>query len=280
MPELPEVETVTRGLNASILGGTVFDLNFFRDSLRDQIPIADLRAILLDQPIIQILRRAKYIVMVSPKGAALIHLGMTGNLLLFPSSTPQLPHTHVVIGMKCKGRKGPLYLHFVDPRRFGRLACHLGTEWQGHPLLRSLGVEPLTCKNLGDVLFRCSRGRSVAVKTMIMDAKVVVGVGNIYASESLFSAGIHPGRDGNSLAPDECQRLATAIKTILRKAIRAGGTTLQDYRNLEGKSGYFSISLNVYGRAGELCRQCATAVVLLRQSGRSTFYCPLCQKEK
>jgi formamidopyrimidine-DNA glycosylase len=202
----------------------------------------------------------------------LVHLGMSGNLRVLPASTPRLTHDHFDLVLD-SGET----LRFNDPRRFGSLQLVEGDPAK-HPLLRHLGPEPLEAGFDGGTLWRASRKRRVAVKQFIMDAKVVVGVGNIYASEALFRAGIRPGRQAGGLTRAECDRLAAAIRRVLAKAIEVGGTTLRDYVGVDGNPGYFRQKLFVYERAGEPCRKCGTPVRQRVQGQRSTYWCPACQK--
>jgi formamidopyrimidine-DNA glycosylase len=279
MPELPEVECLSRAVRETLVGATIKDLEFFRADLRDPIPMEELRATLVGQPVLDVFRRSKYLLLRSPQGLAVIHLGMTGNLLKRSSPKPELPHTHVIFTYQDhQGATG--YLHFVDPRRFGRLACLEESGLDQHVLFRSLGPEPLASspQALGLYLFEKSRKRKVPIKNFIMDARVLVGVGNIYASESLFRAGISPKRRAGSVTLDRYERLASAIQRTLEAAIAAGGTSFRDFKNASGDPGYFSINLNVYGRDGEPCPNCQKILVTIRQGGRSTYFCTFCQK--
>jgi formamidopyrimidine-DNA glycosylase len=279
VPELPEVETVVRGLHSSVIGYKVEEIVFFRDSLRDEIPVTDLREVFVGRVIIDVFRRSKYIILATDRGTGFIHLGMSGNFLLQRTAAPLLPHTHVIFRLS-NAADHEIFLHFVDPRRFGRIACQIGPDWQAHQLMQRLGVEPLETADLGKVLYNKGRARQVVIKAHIMDAQIVVGVGNIYASESLFAAGINPDTKTSQLSARDYQHLGLAIQNTLKNAIAAGGTTLKDYRNLEGKSGYFAISLNVYGRHGAPCLTCGTIISLFKHSGRSTYFCSFCQKAK
>jgi len=276
VPELPEVETICHGIDSILRGGEITSLKYYRDNLRDEIPKKELKKILDGQKVIRVFRRSKYILIETNVGFAMIHLGMTGNVLHFETKKPQLLHTHVVLSLKdANGEDG--YLHYVDPRRFGRFSFHFGENYKEHPLLKKLGPEPLECRNLGLHLFKRSRGRKTPVKTFVMDAHNVVGVGNIYACESLFKTKISPIRLAGSLTEEEFCQLAISIKKTLRAAIKAGGTTLKDFKNTEGKSGYFAISLKVYGKGKKPCIECGNPINVIRQSGRSTFFCSFCQ---
>jgi formamidopyrimidine-DNA glycosylase len=206
---------------------------------------------------------------------------MTGNIFFEQSAVPARLHTHAVFHIAA-ANGGEAWLHFVDPRRFGRIDAVEGGDGElaGHPSFADLGPEPLeaTAGELGRYLFETSRGRSAPVKSFLMDQRVVVGVGNIYASESLFRAGIHPGRKAGAIPRPRYELLARYIRETLEKAIAAGGTSFSDYRHPDGETGYFQVELNVYDRAGEPCPVCGAKVRLLRQAGRSTFFCGSCQK--
>jgi formamidopyrimidine-DNA glycosylase len=270
MPELPEVETTRRGLLPHLLGRSVVALDVRQPRLR--WPVApELRALLPGQRIEGIERRAKYLLVHTPVGSALLHLGMSGSLRVLAATTPIGPHDHVDWQLD-SGR----VLRYTDPRRFG---CQL---WQPlgevHPLLAGLGPEPLSHTFDGDGLWLRSRGRRAAVKVFLMDQAVVVGVGNIYASEALFAAGIHPKRMAGAISRARYTRLADEVKRILAHAITRGGTTLRDFINPDGAPGYFEQELFVYGRAGEPCRVCGTPIKSVVLGQRSAFYCPRCQR--
>jgi len=270
MPELPEVETTRRGLAPHLIGRTVTALDIRQPRLRWPIPRA-LREKLPGQRIDAIERRAKYLLVHTKAGSAILHLGMSGSLRVLPASTPVGAHDHV--DWRLDSGK---VLRYTDPRRFG------SQLWQApgkvHPLLAGLGPEPLSDDFDGDSLFLRSRGRSASVKVFLMDQAIVVGVGNIYASEALFAAGIHPGRAAGAVSRERYQRLAAAVKQILAHAIERGGTTLRDFISPDGVPGYFEQELFVYGRTGEPCRVCATPVRASVIGQRSTFHCPRCQR--
>ena len=279
MPELPEVESLTRAIRDTLLGHSIKNLKFFRSDLRDPIPVAALNEVLVGQPIVDVFRRSKYLLLRTESGLAIVHLGMTGNLLRRSGAAPELAHTHAVITYE--DQKGvPGYLHYVDPRRFGRLACMKGHDMTEHEFFRDLGPEPLalTSKELGAHLFEHSRGRKAPIKNFIMDARIVVGVGNIYASESLFRAGLSPKRHAGAVARQRYELLAQSIQETLTEAIAAGGTSFRDFKNSSGEPGYFSINLSVYGREGAPCIKCQKEILQIRQGGRSTYYCSHCQK--
>lgn len=270
MPELPEVETTRRGLAPHLVGRRVTAVDARQPRLR--WPVApELSAHLPGQRIDAIERRAKYLLVHVQSGSALLHLGMSGALRVLPADAPPGPHDHVDWRLD-SGR----VLRYTDPRRFG---CQL---WQPpgeiHPLLAGLGPEPLSDEFDGDVLWRRSRGRSAAVKLLLMDAAVVVGVGNIYANEALFAAGIHPKRAAGTVSRARFARLADEVKRILAHAIARGGTTLRDFISPDGAPGYFEQELAVYGRGGEPCRACGTPIRVGTIGQRSTFHCPRCQR--
>jgi formamidopyrimidine-DNA glycosylase len=270
MPELPEVETTRRGIAPYLVGHRVESLKIRQPRLRWPIPMA-LRRSLPGQRIDAVDRRAKYLLVHTRAGSAVLHLGMSGSLRVLPPDTPFGAHDHVDWQLD-SGR----ILRFTDPRRFG---CQL---WQKpgaiHPLLAGLGLEPLDATFDGIYLWKKSRGRATAVKLFLMDQKVVVGVGNIYVAEALFAAGIRPGRAAGSISLARYERLAREIKRILAYAIMRGGTTLRDFLKPDGEPGYFEQELSVYGRGAEPCRVCGVPVRVQRLGQRSTFYCPRCQR--
>jgi formamidopyrimidine-DNA glycosylase len=217
-------------------------------------------------------RRAKYLLLSLESGTLLLHLGMSGNLRLVPANTPRLPHDHFDLVLD-----SGLALRFNDPRRFGSL-LYTSLEPHAHPLLKRLGPEPFSKAFDADYLYRITRGRRVAIKQLLMNSQLVVGVGNIYASEALFRARLRPGRAARTLTRADAARLVRAVRTVLRQAIRAGGTTLRDYLGADGAPGYFRQRLYVYERRGKSCRRCGTKVRAMTQGQRSTYYCPSCQK--
>lgn len=270
MPELPEVETTRRGIEPALVGHAVVRLTVHEPRLRWPVP-RELRA-LEGQVVRRLSRRGKYILVHTDAGTALVHLGMSGSLRLVEPATPRRTHDHLELQLD-----SGLLLRFHDPRRFG---CFLWftTPPAEHELLRDLGPEPLETDFDGAYLFDRSRGRSAPVKSFLMDSHVVVGVGNIYANEALFKAGIHPLRAAGRIGAARYDRLAAEVKAILAYAIRRGGTTLRDFVNGHGEPGYFQLELDAYGRAGEPCRRCGTALTEVRLGGRSTVYCPRCQR--
>jgi formamidopyrimidine-DNA glycosylase len=276
LPELPEVECLTRAVARVLDGRRITAARFFRADLRDPIPTEAFQGLIVGETIEQTFRRSKYMLVKTSAGYAVFHLGMTGNILCYDSPTPQHPHTHAVFTVE--GAEAKRYLHFVDPRRFGRIFCVEGERYEDHPFLKDLGHEPLEARALGRHLFEASRGSKQAIKTFIMDARVVVGVGNIYASESLFKARIRPTRPAGKVPREAYDELAAAIKKTLRASIAAGGTTFRDYKAADGSPGYYKVRLQVYDRTGEPCGNCGSAVRERRLGGRSTFFCATCQK--
>ncbi len=271
MPELPEVETTRRGLAPHVRKRRIIALTVYEPRLR--WPIAHgLARELAGRRIEQIGRRAKYLLLRLERGTLLLHLGMSGNLRAVPRATPRLKHDHFDLLLD-----SGLALRFNDPRRFGSL-LYTADDPRRHPLLKHLAPEPFATAFDADYLWRVTRGRRVALKQLIMNSRLVVGVGNIYASEALFRARLRPQRRAATLTRAESARLVSAIRTVLKLAIRAGGTTLRDYRGADGAPGYFRQRLYVYERAGKPCRRCGTAVRALTQGQRSSYYCPGCQQ--
>jgi formamidopyrimidine-DNA glycosylase len=279
MPELPEVECLTRAVRKVVKGGRLVRADFLRKDLRDPIPIREFKAIMEGAVVEDVVRRSKYLLMQTKRGYGVFHLGMTGNMLWRQSPKPEIPHTHAVFTIEDKkGRAG--YLHFVDPRRFGRIDCVECSDRDtlyAHEYFADLGPEPLTHADLGAYLFEKSRGKSQPIKSFLMDARIVVGVGNIYASESLFRAGINPKRKAGAVTRERFAKLAKCVVQTLEESIEAGGTTFRDFKNSDGNPGYFRVQLHVYDRSGEPCGKCGTLIKDLRQSGRTTFFCPVCQ---
>lgn len=276
MPELPEVEALTRSIRPILVNHQIKKSKFFRPNLRNVIPVEEINQVLSSGPILSVERRSKYMLWQTAVGRVIVHLGMTGNVVFKPHARPDIKHTHAVFTVS-DGTKSLGYLHYIDPRRFGIIDSDLGSELEKHPLFAKLGPEPLEIDDLGGYLFRVSRGRKVAIKTFIMNAHVVVGVGNIYASEALFKAKINPERLASTISKQRMVRLAAAIQETLQASIDQGGTTFRDFKNSDGKPGYFEVELNVYGRDGQDCKRCKVKVTSIRQTGRSTFFCPGCQ---
>lgn len=270
MPELPEVETTLRGIEPYLVNQKIRQLIVRNGSLRWPVP-AQLPVLMAGQRIIALERRAKYLLLKLAHGTAILHLGMSGNLRIVEASTPVGKHDHVDLILQ----SGKI-LRFNDPRRFGCLLWHSGPE--PHSLLAALGPEPLTDAFDGDRLYRRSRGRKAPVKTFIMDNKIVVGVGNIYANEALFAARVRPGRAAGQISLARYERLAGEIKEVLTRAIAQGGTTLKDFVGGDGKPGYFKQQLKVYGRAGLGCVACQRPLTEVRLGQRSTVFCKHCQR--
>jgi len=270
MPELPEVETTRRGIAPYLEGQRVSAVIVRESRLRWPIP-ADLDVRLSGQRIVCVERRAKYLLIKAEVGTLISHLGMSGSLRLVPSDTPVAKHEHVDIVLE-----SGLALRYTDPRRFGSLLW--SSDALNHPLLLRLGPEPLSEGFDGERLFQCSRRRVLAVKPFIMDNAVVVGVGNIYASEALFAAGIDPRRAAGSISRARYMKLAEEIKRILTYAIARGGTTLRDFVGGDGQPGYFQQELFVYGRGGQFCKVCGSTLSEIRLGQRASVYCPRCQR--
>ncbi len=268
MPELPEVETSRRGIEPHLVGEKILHAVVRNSRLR--WPVSQEIHALSDQPVLSVQRRAKYLLLELPQGWIIIHLGMSGSLRVLSEEQPAVKHDHVDLVMS-NGK----VLRYTDPRRFGTWLW--STDPEGSNVLAHLGPEPLSDDFSGDYLYEKSRGKRAVVKQWLMDNKVVVGVGNIYASESLFTAGLLPDRAAASLSEEEAQRLCATIKAVLLRSIEQGGTTLRDFLQSDGKPGYFAQELQVYGRAGEPCRACGTPIVSSKHGQRSTFWCPNCQ---
>ena len=269
MPELPEVETTCRGIAPHIVGRSVREVIVREPRLRWPVP-RKLNQLMSGAQFLSVSRRAKYLLLETERGIVMVHLGMSGSLRIMLADTPPLFHDHIDVVLD-DGR----CLRYHDPRRFGSFHW---LETQQHPLLDHLGPEPLSETFSGAYLYGRSRGRRIPLKQFIMDGKVVVGVGNIYANEALFMAGIHPARAAGRVSEMRYELLVTAIKQVLGDAIEQGGTTLRDFVGGDGSPGYFAQQLRVYGRSGQPCRQCRTALKEIRQGGRSTVLCPQCQR--
>lgn len=270
MPELPEVETTRRGVAPLLHGRTVSAVTVHEHRLRRPVP-RDLAARLTGARLRDVERRAKYLLFAFDRGTLIVHLGMSGSLRVLPPGTPRQTHDHVDVEFD-----GAQVLRLRDPRRFG-LVLWAGDAPLAHPLLSHLGPEPFDPAFDADWLYARSRGRSLAVKNFIMDGHTVVGVGNIYASESLFRAGIHPSRPAGRVSRARYETLAGHVRAVLGEAIEAGGTTLRDFVAEDGKPGYFSHHLAVYGRAGEPCPGCGAPLRSRVIGQRSSFFCARCQ---
>jgi formamidopyrimidine-DNA glycosylase len=273
MPELPEVEVTRRGVAPHLEGSTVTQIVLRHSGLRWPFP-PDLNDLLAGRTIHATGRRGKYLLVHFEHGTLIIHLGMSGHLRILPIGTPPQKHDHFDMQL------GTQVLRLTDPRRFGAVLWHAGekSSLHEHHLLRSLGVEPLEEGFSAELLYRQTRNRSAAIKQVLLMGDIVVGVGNIYASESLFRARIHPKTPANRISLARYERLASAIRETLAAAIEKGGSTLRDFMGVDGQSGYFQQSYFVYDRTGEPCKICASPVRQIVQGQRSTFYCANCQK--
>lgn len=270
MPELPEVETTRLGITPHILGHKIIDVVIRQRKLRWPIP-RGLAQKLQGQTIQAVERRAKYLLLKIETGTLILHLGMSGSLRILPANTPAEKHDHFDLVFN-----NGLCLRLTDPRRFGAVLWSKEPVEQ-HKLIQHLGPEPLSEAFNANDLYSKSRGRKVSVKQFIMDGKVVVGVGNIYASEALFLAGIHPKKAAGKISAVRYELLVSSIKKVLAAAIEQGGTTLRDFVGGDGKPGYFAQQLNVYGRTSEPCSTCGQPIKQLTLGQRSTYYCPNCQ---
>ena len=277
MPELPEVEVTRLGIKPHIEGRSVTGVSILDGRLRWPVP-KSLPKRLFGQRLSTIERRGKYLLLKMDTGHLLIHLGMTGVLRVLPTADGVKPHDRVMIHF------GEISLRLHDPRKFGAVLWHPFSKGaiENHPLLKKLGPEPLAAEFAGDLgaerLFRFSRKRTVAVKSFLLAGQAVVGVGNIYCSESLFEAGIHPRLPAGKLTKAQCERLAKSVRDVLTKAIKAGGSSLRDFVDAHGEPGYFMMQTKVYDRANEPCRICKTPIVQIVQAQRSTYFCPICQR--
>lgn len=271
MPELPEVETTRRGILPHVKQQRIAAIDIRQNQLRWPIT-PGLKKQLTDKSVLDIQRRAKYILLRFAHGTLLIHLGMSGSLRITTADAPLRKHDHVIFRLASNKQ-----LRFHDPRRFGCILWH-AEETASHPLLATLGPEPLSEAFNAQHLIALSRKRRITIKQFIMQAQIVVGVGNIYASEALFLSGIRPTRPAAKVTYKEYARLTENIKKVLQRSIDQGGTTLRDFVNSEGKPGYFKQSLHVYGREHEACTTCGATIKQKRLGQRSTFYCPECQR--
>lgn len=270
MPELPEVETTCRGIRPALAGGVVTDVVVRNGRLRVPVP-PDLAARLAGQPLLGVRRRAKYLLLDFPAGSVIVHLGMSGSLRVVQTSQPPREHDHVDLVF------GAQALRLRDPRRFGLVTWQAG-DALAHPLLAKLGIEPLDEAFTGRWLQQAFAGLRAPVKLALIDARRIVGIGNIYASESLFRARIHPLAPAGGIGPRRAARLVACVRETLREAIAAGGSTLRDFVGGDGRKGYFQQNYFVYGREGEPCRVCGAPVRRVVLGQRSTFYCPRCQR--
>jgi formamidopyrimidine-DNA glycosylase len=270
MPELPEVETTRRGLLPHVVGRRIRDVIVREPRLRWPVT-ADLAGRVRGERVTDIRRRGKYLLFEVGAGHVLVHLGMSGSLTVVPAGQPPRRHDHVDFALE-----GDATLRLTDPRRFGAILWVRRPET--HALLRGLGVEPFDDAFGGELLQRLAKGRRVPVKQFLMNAHVVTGIGNIYANESLFAAGVHPSRPAGRLSRARWDRLALAVRATLERALAAGGSTLRDFVGGDGRPGYFQNEYAVYGRAGEPCKACGAAIRGSRHGGRATFHCASCQR--
>ena len=271
MPELPEVETTRRGIAPALENQRIEALIVRERRLRWPVP-AGLELKLHGQSVTSFSRRAKYLLLETPAGTAMIHLGMSGSMRIVARGDVPEKHDHFDIVTAAHD-----IIRYNDPRRFGSLLW-AGAKPAEHPLLAELGPEPLEPDFTTEHLWQSARGRQVTIKQHIMNGKIVVGVGNIYASEALFRAGIHPKRAAGRVAKLRMAKLIAAIQSVLGEAIQQGGTTLRDYRGGDGKPGYFKQQLNVYERSGKPCKSCGSEIKRIVQGQRATYYCSQCQR--
>lgn len=277
MPELPEVEVTRLGIAPHLIGRKISAVKVIDGRLRWPVP-PKLASILQDQQVHSIERRGKYLLMELDTGHLLLHLGMTGTLRVLPASDALKTHDRVTLEF------GKFSLRLHDPRKFGAVLWHANSKGpiEEYALLKKLGTEPFSPEFAGDlgghILYACSRGRSIAVKQFLLAGQAVVGVGNIYCSESLFEAKIHPAKAAGKLTRPECMRLASAVRLILKKAIAAGGSSLKDFVNSEGDPGHFMVQTKVYDRKDLPCKVCKIPIKQIVQGQRSTYFCPQCQK--
>jgi formamidopyrimidine-DNA glycosylase len=271
MPELPEVETTRRGVAPHVVGRCVAKVKVYDSRLRWPVP-ADLADRIVGRTIAGVDRRSKYLLFRMGTDTLLVHLGMTGSLRVHRRPPPRKLHDHVDIVLD----DGTL-LRYNDPRRFGAMLW-VGAPTDSHPLLRDLGPEPFDAAFDAGYFWRATRNRTAAIKLALMDNGLVVGVGNIYANESLFRAGIRPTVRAHRVSRRRLARLVLEVRAVLSDAIAKGGSTLRDYVDARGEPGYFQLDYFVYGREGEPCRICGTVIRQRRLGARASFYCPQCQR--
>lgn len=270
MPELPEVETTLRGIQPHIQHQCVKAIIIRQSKLRWPIT-HDLKQQLQGREITHIERRGKYLLFKTDSGTLILHLGMSGSLRILLQPSPANKHDHVDITFA-----NNLILRYTDPRRFGAILW-TATDPSLHPLITKLGIEPLEDKFSGLYLFQQAQKRTTPIKSLIMENKTVVGIGNIYATEALFLAKINPATPAKTLSEEQMARLAATIKAVLHQAIQSGGTTLKDFVNSDGKPGYFFLELKAYGRAGKPCTECNLPLQTMRLNQRATVFCTSCQ---
>lgn len=274
MPELPEVEIIRRSLLPWVVGATITSIRVRERRLRCPINADQLQKFGQGQKIADISRKAKYLLLhLESKAVVIVHLGMSGQLLLCKNGTPLQKHDHVVFTLD-----NDKELRYNDPRRFGLIEVVSPKEAVGYKRFQNLGLEPLSEACTGRYFYECARGRKKAVKNFLTDAAIVVGVGNIYANEALFRAGVSPKRSVKTIGLKTWARICSAVKQVLKEALTQGGTTINNFRDGNGKPGFFQVSLQVYGREGKPCLRCGSAIRRVVQAGRSSFYCPHCQR--
>ncbi len=274
MPELPEVETIRRGLIPRLVGCTIKRVLLSNRRLRLPVPRAKLKGWVQGSQVQSVDRRAKYLLVNMKSGAVLVlHLGMTGRLAFFTNGAPRRPHDHLRFLLD-----SGLELRFNDVRRFGSIQVLAPEDREPPKIFAGLGAEPLGPDFSTPYLMKMARNRTKPIKNFLMDAKVVVGIGNIYANEILFVAGIKPTRAVRTMGRATWDRVVGATRQVLEKAIACGGTTISDYVNSSGEAGYFQCELKVYGRGGERCQSCGSEISRVVLSGRASFFCPACQK--
>jgi formamidopyrimidine-DNA glycosylase len=271
MPELPEVETTRRGLVPHVVGHRIRDVVVRNPNLRWPVP-RDLARRLEGAEVNAIRRRGKYLLFDLGDGHLLVHLGMSGKLSIVADDNPAKAHDHVDVRLEGNGT-----LRYTDPRRFGAMLW-LDSPAEAHVLLKGLGLEPLAAGFTGAALRDRAAGRSVSIKQFLMNGQIVTGVGNIYASEALYEAGVRPTRSAGSISAARWDRIARAVRSTLERAIVAGGTTLRDFAAADGRPGYFQHEFAVYGRQGKPCKRCKAPIRMIRQGQRATYYCPRCQR--
>ena len=271
MPELPEVETTRRGLEPSLVGRTIHSAIIRNRGMRWRVR-ADLARLLGGRRIGRVERRSKYLLIDCAGGWLILHLGMSGSLRIVPANSPPGKHDHFDLVLDSGNA-----LRLTDPRRFGAVLWQEGDP-STHELLRDLGPEPFAPEFNREWIFKWTRGRKAAIKNLIMDSHLVCGVGNIYANESLFRAGIHPARAAGRIGLERYGRLVECVQETLTDAIRAGGSSLRDFVHTDGSPGYFQQEYAVYGREGEKCKRCNSLIKAVRIGQRSAFYCPRCQR--